>query len=109
MDLSFIFFTSRRKLQSQPIFRAPLEKERPFGKPCNLQGFSLIDLTLYSIEAQVNKPSHEGLNDICVEMALHYLVDSCKMEFAWKMTVIPSTIIRSTEEEQTSARPRGSC
>jgi hypothetical protein len=39
-----------------------LSAERPFGKPCNLQGFRLIDLTFYSIQGQVNKRYHERVN-----------------------------------------------
>ena len=39
-----------------------LSAERPFGTPCNLQGFRLIDLTFYSIQGQVNKGISKGLN-----------------------------------------------
>jgi hypothetical protein len=40
------------------------------------------------------------LNDICVEMALRYIVDSCKNKYAWKITVVPSTIIGVQKKNQ---------
>jgi hypothetical protein len=45
------------------------------------------------------------LNDVCVEMALRYVVDSLKMEYAWKITVIPPTVIGQQKKSQYPPSP----
>ena len=48
-----------------------LNTRRPCGKPCNLQGFRLIDLTLYTIQVQVNKGGHERVNQLNKLFLIH--------------------------------------